>query len=186
MKTLLLSLSLFSLSILTGCSTLEVSQDYEPGTDFNQIKSVQWLPEAQQIEPKANDFAKRNPLIAKRIDHALTETLKTKGIDLLEKDADGYITYHVSTNNKIRSRPVTTSVGIGAYSGFGGSIGIQSSPDVEQYTEGRLLVDILDKKGTLLWRGAATDYVEEHSTPEESTQSINTAIQKMMDQYPPK
>lgn len=179
---------LFALVTLAGCSTIQVSQDYDNSTDFSQIHSFQWLPAAKQSKPKAADFNKQNPLIAKRIENAITHEMNLKGQPIVNQGADAYITYHIASVQKIRSSPVTTSIGFGTgisgglYTGFG----FQSGNNVEPYDEGQLVVDILSLKGQLLWRGTSTTPLEEHSTPEETTKLINKIVQKLLAQYPPK
>jgi len=180
----LLTATLFTLS---ACSTIEVSQDYDPKADFTKINSFEWLPAEKQTKPKASDFEKKNPLIAKRIEAAIESELKLKGKTFKDSQADAFVTYHISSLQKIHSSPVTTSVGVGRGWGAGyGSIGFQTSPDVRQYEEGQLLIDVLDKNGNLMWRGKATSPLEEHPTPEETTKHINEAVQKLMSQFPPK
>ncbi|MPQ76872.1 DUF4136 domain-containing protein [Hydrogenovibrio sp. JE_KL2] len=177
-----------SLLLLSGCSMIQVSQDYDPKADFTQLHSYQWLPADMQTKPKATDFEKTNPLIAKRIETALVHELNLKGQSIVDKGADAYITYHISSVSKIRSSPVTTSIGFG--SGLGGGVytgfGFQTGSDVEQYQEGQLVVDILSLKGQLLWRGTSSTPLEDHSTPEETTKLVNEIVQKLMAQYPPK
>lgn len=172
---------------LSGCSTIQVSQDYDQQASFSNLHSYQWLPADMQTKPKASDFQKNNPLIAKRIETALVHELSLKGQSIVPKDADAYITYHISSAQKIRSSPVTTSIGFGTggrgiYTGFG----FQTGSDIQQYEEGQLVIDILSLKGKLLWRGTSSTPLEEHSTPEETTKLINEVIKKLMAQYPPK
>lgn len=172
---------------LGGCSTIQVSQDFDPQASFSGLQTYQWLPADMQTKPKASEFEKSNPLIAKRIKAALVQELSLKGQSLVNGDADAYITYHISSMQKIRSTPVTTTIGFG--SGGGGvftGFGFQTGSDIQQYEEGQLVVDILNKKGQLLWRGTSSTPLEEHASPEETTELINKVMKKLMAQYPPK
>lgn len=177
---------LSALGLLSACSGIQVSQDYDDKANFTNIKTLQWVPDDKQIDPKATEFAKKNPLIAKRIEKAITTEMQAKGHQFVTQNPDAFITYHVGTKSKIRSQPVTTSIGFGTFGGgsFGG-IGIQTSPDVEQYEEGRLVIDILDKNQKLLWRGTSTTYIEDHLSSEETTELVNELVQKLLAQYPP-
>ncbi len=60
-KTLWTLLLVFGLS---GCSTVQVSDDYDTSTDFSQLKTYDWLPAGDQVKPTAEEFEKKNPLIA--------------------------------------------------------------------------------------------------------------------------
>lgn len=173
---------------LVGCSNIQVSQDYQENTNFSNYQTYYWLPADKQTKPKAVTFEKENPLLAQRIKNAIEQALQTKGYRLVDTPdaADAYITYHYSTSQKIRSDQVTTGIGFGTgwYGGFGG-IGFQTAPDVEQYEEGQLLIDVLTKDDKLLWRGKSTAPLNEHPKPEETTKRVQEIVQKMMAQYPP-
>ncbi|MDG4812173.1 DUF4136 domain-containing protein [Hydrogenovibrio sp. 3SP14C1] len=174
------------LTLLSGCSGIQVSQDYDDKANFGSIKTLQWVPNDKQIDPKASDFAEKNPLIAKRVENAITNEMQAKDYKFVTQNPDAFITYHIGTKSKIRSQPVSTSIGFGTFGGgsFGG-IGFQTSPDVEQYEEGRLVVDILDTNQKLLWRGTSTTYLEDHLSSEETTELVNKVVKKLLAQYPP-
>lgn len=174
----------FMALLLSACSSIQVSQDYDKSTDFSQLKHYQWLPTKQQTKPKASNFETQNPLIAKRIIQAVEANLNAKGTPFNADKVDAYVTYHVSTKTRVRSSPVTTSVGFGTYGRYG-SVGFQTAPDIQQYEEGKLVIDIIDLKGQLLWRGTSSSIIQEHPTPEESTAKINEVVTKMLAQYPP-
>jgi len=189
MTNLLKNLTLLGVAIfLSACSSVEVSQDFSPQSDFSKYKSFEWLPADKQTKPKAADFEKKNELIAKRITDAITREMTAKGLSFQASGADAYITYHISSVQKIRSSQVTTSIGHGRGWGYGGygSVGFQSSPEVRQYEEGQLIIDILDKDGKLVWRGKSSSPVQEHPTPEETSKLVNEHVQKLLAQYPPK
>lgn len=173
---------LFSLS---GCSSIQVSQDYDATANFSVIKTIQWLSEADQIEPKATTFAAQNPLIAKRIARAISTELNQKGITFVDKNPTGYVTYHIETVSKPRANQVTTSFGFGSYGRFGG-FGFQTSPDNDYYDQGKLVIDLFNDQKKLIWRGISTRYVEEHTAPDELTKTIQEVVKKLLDQYPPK
>ena len=175
----------FAVVTLSSCSSIQVSQDYQPGADFSQYKSYEWLPENMQTKPKQATFEKQNQLIAERINSAIVGDFKKKGFSFVESGADAYVTYHIKVSTKIRSLPVTTTIGVGTYWNHG-SIGMQTSPEVEQYEEGTLIVDVLDKNNKLLWRGTSTTYVEQHSDPQDTTKLVNEVVAKLLEQYPPK
>ncbi|MDX1795568.1 MAG: DUF4136 domain-containing protein [Hydrogenovibrio sp.] len=188
MKKFLTYLSISFLPLFFyGCSSIQVSQDYAPGIQFSGLKTYQWLPADQQTKPTATEFTKNNPLIAKRIEDAIRYELSQKGLSIVDQKADAYITYHISSIQKLRSSPVTTTIGFGT--GFGshtyGGFGFQTGADIDQYEQGQLIIDVLSKQGKLLWRGKSTTPLEEHTTPEETTKLINEVIQKLLAQYPP-
>ncbi len=172
---------------LIGCSSVQVSQDYDATANFNHIKTFQWQAAGQQTKPKAADFEKKDPLIAERIRIAIKAQLALQGFSLVDNHADAFITYHISSVQKVRSNVGNVSIGFGT--GFGsssyGSIGFQSAPDIQQYQEGLLIIDIISKDGKLLWRGNSSTALEEHPTPADTTKLIQEVVQKLLMQYPP-
>ena len=58
-----------TLVLLAGCSSLQVSSDYDPGADFSQYKTFGWPTGDRPPE----DALAKNPLVAKRIEHSIGE-----------------------------------------------------------------------------------------------------------------
>lgn len=181
------ALALFATAFLAGCSSVQVSQDYDDSINFANLKQYQWLPAEKQTKPTAADFKKNNPLIAKRIEEDMEKIMVSKGFVMVEQQPDAYITYHISSMQKVRSSPVTTSFGVGTGFGRGyGSMAFQTSPDVQQYEEGQLIIDILSTDNKLLWRGKSTTILQEHPSHEETSELVTEVITKLLEQYPPK
>jgi len=180
-------ISFFLVMGLTGCSSIPVNQDYDASANFGAIKKVQWLPVQQQTEPTAQAFEKQNPLIAKRIRNAIQSSLAAKGIALVNDQADAFVSYRFSVESKLRTDNVRTSIGFGFghFSRHGGLM-FNTAPDLYEYDEGKLVIDILDMRGNLIWRGISPSLLEEQSTPAETTQLVNDVVAKVLSQYPPK
>ena len=57
---------------------------------------------------------------------------------------------------------------------------------VTTYEEGTLLLDVVDgRTNELVWRGAASTRINPDRTPQERTELIRTAVQKMLKDFPP-
>jgi hypothetical protein len=175
---------LLTLSLI-GCSGIPVNQDYDPQANFSNIRHVQWLPAEQQTAPSAQDFAQQHPLIAKRIENAVQQQLATKGIRLVTGHPDAYITYHISVRTRLAVEPASPTFGFGTYWRHGG-VFWQTAPDVYEYEEGTVTIDLIDPQGHLLWRGFSHTHLTEQSTPQKTTELVNAVIGKILAQYPPK
>ena len=94
---------------LTGCSTLEVSQDYDSTADFSTLKTFTW----QDInQPETGDIRVDSPLIDQRIRTVITTNLALKGLAYSDVDPpDVRVAYRYTVLFKIRSTPMTTGVG---------------------------------------------------------------------------
>ena len=177
-------IALAFIAIISGCTTIPVNQDYDSSANFAAIKKVQWLPVQQQTKPTAHEFQKQNPLIAKRIQNAIQSSLSSKGVALVNDQADAFVTYHFSVDTKLRSDPFRTSFGFGTFGRHGGIL-FNTAPDIYEYEEGKLVIDILDMHGNLIWRGISPSLLKEQSTPTATTNLVNAVVAKVLSQYPP-
>lgn len=182
----LLSIVLWSSLFLVGCSSVPTNQDYDTNFDFSSIKSLEWLPATKQTLPKAISFEQQNPLIAKRIQMAITEQFAQKGVAMRTAGlSDAYITYHYSTKRVLQQEPVSTSFGFGVFGSHSGVM-FRTNPDLYEVEEGRLVIDILNKNNQLLWRGISPSLLTEQATPQETTATVQQIVASILAQYPPK
>lgn len=171
-------------ALILGCSTLEVSQDYDVQTDFSQLRTFAWQ---NDVQPKYDDIRLNSSLLDQRIRRAVEEALVSAGfVKTTRQEAQFLVAYELAVRQRIESQPQS---GIGFGVGMGGPRGgvmVSSGSDVRSYDQGLLLVDVLDPgSGRLLWRGKATDRFVQHSDPEKNTQKINETVIKVMAQFPP-
>jgi len=174
------------LVLFTGCSGIEVSQDYDMAADFSNLKTFTWYLAKQK---KTGDLRVDNPLLDSRIRKAVEKSLAQKGYQKIIKGTpDFYVSYKYGILTRIRSERVRTGIGFGfGGSGSFGGIGIGTGSDVREYDEGMLVIDITDTKNQkLLWRGTGTRRVSRHSDPEKTTKEVNENVDKILAQFPPK
>jgi len=173
------------LALFTGCSGIEVSQDYDVAADFTNLKTFDWYLAEQK---KTGDLRVDNPLLDSRIRKAVDRSLAKKGYQRLSKGTpDFYVEYKYAILTRIGSERVSTGIGFG----FGGSrsfgsVGIGTGSDVREYDEGILVIDITDTINRKhLWRGTGTHRVSRHSDPEKITKEVNENVEKILAQFPP-
>ena len=93
------------------------------------------------------------------------------------------MTYYVDLESKIDVQTIHRSYGYG-YRGRGGVYGTETV--VTEYEEGTLLIDIIDASGNgLLWRGSGSTRLSGSATPEKRKERVNTAVAKILEQFPP-
>ena len=173
------------LALFTGCSGIEVSQDYDVAADFTNLKTFDWYLAEQK---KTGDLRVDNPLLDSRIRKAVDRSLAKKGYQRLSKGTpDFYVEYKYAILTRIGSERVSTGIGFGfGGSGSFGAVGIGTGNEVREYDEGMLVIDITDtKNGKLLWRGTGTRRVSRHSDPEKITKEVNESVEKILAQFPP-
>jgi hypothetical protein len=165
-----------------GCSQYDIKYDYDVDSNFSAYRTYAWIP--QQIDEgsvPASTAVQRNTLLDKRIREAVDATLATKGFTVNAETPDLLVVYHTGMQNKVD----VTDWGYtysGSYWGWAGR-----DIDVYNYTEGTLIVDLVDSKSKqLAWRGSATGVVDPGRSPEEVQERINDVVTQIFSNYPPK
>jgi Domain of unknown function (DUF4136) len=176
MRSLLLALALLLVAGLCACSTVSVTNDYDPNVDFAALKTWSWYPEAQGTD--ANGIVS---LTSSRIRGALESDLTQRGFERVESDGQFLVAFHTVLRQKIEA-------GAQPY-GYGwrrGYMGAADAPDIMTYDEGSLLVDFVDPKSkAMVWRGTATSVVDPKSSTEERDGLIREAVARILEQFPP-
>ena len=179
-KTLLFILSTL---IFSGCSTINVTNDFDPAFSFNDVKTY-------AILYKSKDYS--DTLTDERIKAGIDTQLKQKGyIKVKRKDADIYVVFHTDVRNKTKIVQDYQYIGISPYRygygyGYGGMMAVPVTRTYN-YDEGQLLVDILNAKDNkIVWRGVATDSLKQLKTPEERVEYINKVMTSIFKTLPSK
>lgn len=179
-KTLLFILSTL---IFSGCSTINVTNDFDPAFSFNDVKTY-------AILYKSKDYS--DTLTDERIKTGIDTQLKQKGyIKVKRKDADIYVVFHTDVRNKTKIVQDYQYIGISPYRygygyGYGGMMAVPVTRTYN-YDEGQLLVDILNAKDNkIVWRGVATDSLKQLKTPEERVEYINKVMTSIFKTLPSK
>lgn len=171
MKTITHFLILCTTALALSCSPVSVSQDYDPQTNFSNLKNFAWLPIPRKAEV--------NQLVAKRIQNAVTRELGSKGLLENSMNPDFLIAMHGTTKEKLEIQDWGYSSRRAAYWG-------DRDISINQYTEGTLILDFVDAKSKqLLWRGVATGTVDPNATPEKRTKRINEGVAQLLAKFPP-
>ena len=179
-------------TLVSGCSTLEVSYDYDPKADFSGLSTYQWLDEPQK--PTGDPRIDGNTILRDRIHLAVDSELRARGFTKVSADPDFLVAYHVSLDRRQSVQTLNSYYGYGPGWGYGygaayrpGFWGGAPETYVYEYEEGTLILDIVDPKNKeLMWRGSATDEVSFKSTPEKDQTQLNKAVQELLEHFPPK
>jgi len=163
---------------LTGCSSLEVSNDWNREVDFSGFKTFTWL-ERTGAEPGDQLPSHLDIRLRRVVDDVLTE----KGFrrTSVTPEADLLLTYWVSFEKELR---VDTYGGFGAY-GYGywpGYYGVGTT-SVRVVAKGTVVVDVVDRRTTqLVWTGQVQGAVQSRNPPGERVEMVVT---KLLQAFPP-
>ncbi len=167
---------------LVGCSQYDINYDYDIDSNFSAYRTYAWIPiTINEGSTTAKSAMQSNTLLDSRIRGAVDSNLKAKGLTLNEETPDLLVVYHTGMQNKVDVTDWGYSYA-GSYWGWAGQ-----DIDVYNYTEGTLLVDLVNSKTKqLAWRGSATGVVDPGRSPEQVQQTINDVVGQMFQNYPPK
>ena len=160
--------------VVAGCSTLEISTDYDKAIDFSQYKTFSYR--------DTGDI--KNQLWARRIESGLSDALAGRGLKRVESGGDVWLVAHGRLSKQTQINTYNTGWGYG-YGWYGGGMGMQTST-VSEIPVGTLIVDLVDgTKKELVWRGKATDTLSESASPEDREKKLRDVAAQLFAGYPP-
>ena len=174
--------------IMSACSSIKVTTDYDKTVDFTQLKTFEyygWAAESDKI---------LNQLERDRIEAAFADEFTKRGIKRVESGGDMIITLFIMTQEKTQYNATTTGMGYGGYYGYGPGWGwgpgmgmSMSTTTVSEYnyTVGTLVIDIYhagDEK--LIWESIGTKTVDDN--PQTREKNLPKSIARIMAPYPVK
>jgi hypothetical protein len=175
MKTLKLVAIIFILS-LTSCATVKVVSDYDTKANFNEYKTFAFY-------KKGIDKATVSDLDKKRIMRAIEAELIAKGFT---KSDNPDMLVSIFTKSRERVNITQNNFGWGWGWGWRNSWMFgRENMNVNQYTEGTLFIDFIDKtKNELVWQGIGSGALK-MKNPEKREERIRTFVKEIIATYPP-
>ena len=165
------------LLLISACSIIEVSENYDTSYDFTKLKTYDWIP----VENK------KHQLVIKQLRNEISSQLAAKGIKHAASNPDFLIALHGGTEDKVSIH--STSYGYnygrwydGRHAGYydGGRV------DVYEYKEGTLILDIIDAKSKeLIFQSTTVMEVNQNISMEKRQKNIERAISKAIRAFPP-
>jgi hypothetical protein len=151
-----------------------VKVDYSHKVDFSGFKTYAWKKgtEAPSL------------LTEKRIHTAVDEELKAKGFTLVEEAPDLYVVTHTASSASGR-----LDVNGFGYAGYGWTGWQDFNPaivSIRETYQGTLIVDFLDGKEELIWRGLADENLGIDPNPEKVGKLVFKLVKQMFKNFPPK
>ncbi len=198
MKRLSRLLSVFLVSVLmSGCATIAIQRDYDDTASFDNYQTFSWIA-AKNTQDVPGPY-RDDGLLDKRIKQAVARSLIDQGYtEQSQSTPDFYVVYRVGLEEKGYSYGFGYPYGYGfgyrygfrrsffGYGGFGypyGGYGYGSQGAVTTYTEGTLVIDIIDAKtNELVWRGAGVSTLGDETF---DVKAINKAVEKILEEFPP-
>jgi hypothetical protein len=160
-----------------GCSGISTTSDWDESYDFSSLSTYAWM--EQGLEGGVSQ------IMLRRMYAAVDDDLAAKGFG--KKDiytADVLFAYHTGTQD--RQQYDTYGYGAGGWWGgyWGGGM---TTTSVRTYTEGTLILDVVDRESNeLVWRGSASKTIDQMDSPEQRVKTIQDAVSSLLKDFPPR
>jgi len=153
---------LFALAlILTACSGIQVTSDYDKTVDFNKYKTYSFYSWEQKSDQLLSRFDKE------RIENSVGEELESRSLKYVESGGDLTVSLFVVMEQKTSRTAYTDHYGGGGYYDYDAPWGWGMGHSTTTYQEsdyivGTLVIDLFDA-GTkkLIWQGVGSGTVDE-------------------------
>lgn len=169
--------------VLAACtSTIKPEVDYRQDYAFENIRTYSVLEDtAKPMDAVYHVSDIENDRVAR----ALQNAMANKGLREVPKDqADILVAYQIVTKDKTQVRDYGPSVAYRCYRCFGGYAGVNNTVDVRNYTEGTIIIDMLDPKSNeSVWRSMVSKPLKKHKTVEEKDQATFDGVTKMLENF---
>lgn len=180
----ILPLLLFA-AMISACSSIKVTTDYDKTVDFTQLKTFEYYGWAAESDKILNQLEKD------RIEKAFGDEFRKRGLEYVEEGGDMVVVLFIMTEDKTQYNSTSTSMGYGGFYGYGPGWGwgpghgamVTTTTSEYNYTVGTLVVDIYDSKAEkLIWESIGTGTINEN--PQKREKSIPKAAALIMAPYP--
>ena len=182
---------LMILTIISACSSIKVTTDYDKTVDFTQLKTFEYYGWAAESDKIINQLEKD------RIEAAFADEFTKRGLKHVESGGDMIVVLFIMTENKTQYNATTTGMGYGGYGGYygygpgwgwGPGMGMSmSTTSVSEYnyTVGTLVIDIYHAgEEKLIWESIGTKTVDDN--PQTREKNLPKNIAAIMAPYPVK
>jgi hypothetical protein len=158
------------LLVLTGCSSMHVSSDFDRNAEFSNYRTFGWM----KTDASGKPYAVDGPLDG-QIRAAVEQQLESSGQMKADTNPDLLVLYHAGSEQQLES----ADWGDGGWWGKGGG-------GSYTYEKGSLVIDLVDAATSeLVWRGTATRAFSDVTSPGSQGDAIDKAVKEMFEKYPP-
>lgn len=174
MKFILLAASLGLVASLPAC-TPKVNVEQRANVNFSRYRTFDFADTEVKTSGDRNPLL-RSPITQDRIKQAIAGELSKRGLQQVERNPDFLVTTHTFVEQAERT-VYDTQPAVGyaypyAVSYRGGFLPVNygswygpsyySTPRTEQYREGTLVIDFIDRRtNNLVWRGSIADPIDD-------------------------
>jgi hypothetical protein len=172
------ALSILAIVVLTtSCATVNIRSESDPTANFAKYKTFNF---PLNVDKFAMNVIRANPFLHKEMLRILEETMVAKGYLKTDSKPDLFVVYHATTNEKTSVTTYTGGYYGWGYHGWGMGY---TDVRVDQYTEGTLIIDLVDAdEEELVWRGWAGGTLADRPDYDR----LRDVVNGMLTEFPPR
>lgn len=182
---------LYFLTVLLGaggCSSVDVSVDYDPKTDFSKFRFWTWSPPSDQPKAAPVTNARVSPFMLQRVRGAVEQVLAQKGyVESSVEKSDFLVNIHTTLERHIEVDPYGWGYRWGPYPWGPYYDGYWGPGAVYSYEVITLIIDVIESAPPrrIVWRGIAQTPAQFGLTREEEEERVKSAVNEVFSQFPP-
>lgn len=164
--------------LISACSTISVSENYDTSYDFSKLNTFNFIPSED----------KKNVLTISHIQKELKMQLSAKGFRFVADNPDFQIATYGGSEDKVSIQSTYSGYNYGGWyrGGYGGGISSGSRIDVYEYKEGTLVLDFIDGKSKeVVFQSIATKELARNPSMEARLKNIKNVVTKAIRAFPP-
>jgi len=178
-KALLALVLLMFTAMIAGCASKPtIITNSDPSADFMALQTFSFM------QPLSTDSGNVRSLLSSQLIDATTGELEKRGMRLDANNPDVLINFLIETQEQIRSRNSSASVGMhrgGRYGMWGGSV---STPTIEQTTQGQMTIDMVDPaRNQIVWQGIAVNRVTDNIRQNQA-EAVHSFVAQIFAEFP--
>ena len=168
--------------LVVACARLQVTSDWNPSVDFNQLQSYVILP---------NETPGLSPFTRQRIEQAIMQELQAKGLRKVSdgENADMAVGFEIASDSRTSYHTVHNSFASHGFrshpSRWGMGLATTTSRTTQHtYTVGTLLIAVFETDNKeLIWEASASGNINASSG--QNQEKISSAVQSVLRDFPP-
>ena len=193
MKTLKILTFVLVTTLLSACSSMSVTYDYDKSADFGNFKTFEFIhPQQGDLGELAQKYPEIiNKLNGQRIEAAIKEQMTQRGYTEAAENPDLWVTYYIKLETQTEYQANTIGMGggpygggfygfYGGYAGWGGMTTTNITP--QNFNSGSIIIDVVEKAdNTLVWYGAGSGVLS--GNPQKFAQNISKGVAQIFADY---
>ncbi len=161
--------------LLGGCASMAIQAEQDPTASLDSYGTYAWSP----IRRAPGDV-RVTPALSAQIRDDIDQHLADKGYVRVNTEADFSVNYQVT----IEGETIVQTLDWYSGSNFKETVATPA-PTQRSYEEGTLIIDVMEGESErLIWRGTATAEVRQRASPEDRSDRVAEAVQKVLAQFP--